>query len=381
LFLGLALAGLLAGCGPSGAPRIIQRFRIGLGACGMSLDASGARLAVVCRRSNDVWVLGLPSGALEERIDTLPKPRAVFFHPEDESFYVAEGLSSVAQVRLSDRRVARSFRPPWRVGDFAYEAGTRRLFCGHVGLPTLGVYRLKDMHLETTEAVGGEVESVAFEGRNAWVVTRDADALVRISLKDMGVKAAALAGPEPRGLALDAPGGLAYIACHGRAGEAAALSVPTPAPTEEVLSPISPSASELGAGGEEDESGTAADQEDASDDAEGEAIPAADAAAFHRYDGSGVAVARLDEVRRVDYIAVPGGPVAALLSPSRTVLALACEDGTLRLLDLASRRVVASLDLGGRPGAMAADPDGKSLLIALSSDKVVEQIRPGEFWR
>jgi DNA-binding beta-propeller fold protein YncE len=192
----------------------------------------------------------------------------------------------------------------------------------------------------------------------------------------MSIKAAALAGPEPRGLALDAAQGLAYVPCHGRAGEAAVLVQPSPVPTLESLSPLSPSAME---GGEEDDdvSGSAAEGEDGD---EGDQVPAADAAAMHRYDGSGVAVVRLEDVRRVDYIDVPGGPIAAVLSPSGRRLALACEDGRLRMVDLPSRQVVATLELGGRPGAMLQRPDGRVLLVALSSDKAVEEILPGDGW-
>jgi DNA-binding beta-propeller fold protein YncE len=379
LFLGL----LAAGCRPGGAPGIAQRWRIGLGACGLAVDAEGKRLAVVCRRSNDVWVLSLPDGAFVARMDTLAKPRALLFHPENESFYVAEGLSSVALVSLADQRVERSFRPPWPVGGFAFEPGSRRLFCSQVGMPTLGVYRLKDMHLETSLAVGGEVQATAFAGPDAWVVTRQADALVRISLKEMSVKAMALVGPEPRGLALDLDAGLAYVPCHGRAGAAQALALPSPIPdAEDQDSPLSPGA-EAGPqprdlSGPADDGG---DTVDAQEDELDEAVPAADAAAFHLYGGGGVAVVRLKDVRRVDYIDVPGGPLAAVLAPSKRLLAVACEDGMLRLVDLAQRRVEATLDLEGRPGAMLLDPDGHSLLVALSSAKTVELIRPGNAWR
>jgi len=381
-----ALAALAAGCRPAGSARLGRRWRVGLGACGMSVDAGGTRLAVVCRRSNDVWVLALPDGRFVERIDTLPRPRAVLFHPEEPAFYVAEGLSSVAEVRLSDQRVARSFRPPWRIGGFSWEPASRRLFCSHSGLPTLGVYRLKDMHLETTEAVGGEVEGVAFSGRDAWVATRAADALVRISLKDMGIKAAALAGPEPRGLALDPGAGLAYVPCHGRAGQAQALALPSPVPTPAGLSPLSPGAMAE----DEDEplspSAAIADGDDEDEDQDQDAGVAgppapADAAASHRWDGSGVAVVRLEDVRRVDYIAVDGGPVAAVLSPSGRRLAVACEDGRLRLVDLAQRAVVDTLDLGGRPGALILAPGGGTLLAALGSDKAVVEVLPGSGWR
>ena len=56
--------------------------------------------------------------------------------------------------------------PLWdsRVGKLFFEPVSRRIFGGHVGLPTVGVYRLKDMHLETVVAVGGEVQRVAFDG-------------------------------------------------------------------------------------------------------------------------------------------------------------------------------------------------------------------------
>ncbi|HTB22715.1 MAG TPA: hypothetical protein VK914_08425 [bacterium] len=377
----LLFLGLLTGCHQAGAPVLGRRWRVGLGACGMALDGSGTRLAVVCRRSNDVWILSLPDGAFEARIDTLPKPRAVLFEPAGESFYVAEGLSNVALVGLGDQRVERSFRPFWPVAGFAYEAGSGRLFCAQAGLPTLGVYRLKDMHLETSLDVGGEVQAVAFAGPDAWVATRQADALVRVSLKEMSIQAGALAGPDPRDLALDTDLGLAYVPCHGRAGAAEVLALPSPIPAAEADA-VSPDAQdgEAGAPPQPPSPGRSA-AEIAEENAEDGVISASDAAAQQRFQGSGVAVVRLSDVRRVDYIAVPGGPVAAILSPSRRLLAVACEDGMLRLVDLAQRRVAASLDLQGRPGAMLPEPGGSGLLVALRSAKVVEEAFPGAGWR
>jgi len=376
LFLGL---GLLAGCRTGGAPRIAEHWRVGLGARGMSLDDGGRRLAVVCRRSNDVWVLSLPDGALEARVDTLPRPRAVLLRPDGDGFYVAEGLSNVALVGMADQRVERSFRPYLPIGSFAFEPTTRRLFCAQVGLPTLGVYRPSDMHLETSLDVGGEVQAVAFDGADGWVVTRQADALVRVSLKEMNVQTGALAGPDPRGLALDLDSGLAYVPCHGRAGAVSALALPSPAVEAASVSPDADNADAAAAGALPAPAGRSRNTQAALDAQEDAVIPAA--AAFHRYDGSGVAVLRLRDVRRVDYIDVPGGPVAAVLAPSRRLLAVACEDGMLRLVDLRGRRVAAALDLEGRPGAMLPDPDGLSLLVALSSAKVVERVLPGAGWR
>jgi DNA-binding beta-propeller fold protein YncE len=369
IFLGLALAA----CGPTGAPKLGRRWRIGLGACGLSADPSGKRLAVLCRRSNDVWVLSAADGALLERIDTLPKPKALLFHPDGLSFYVSEGLSSVAQVRLEDRRVARDFLPAEPVGSFAYDPEGGRLFCGHPGIPDVGVYRLKDFHLENDLGLGGEAAAVEFLGRDAWVATRQSDALVRIALTDMATKEIAEAGPSPRALALDGKGGWAYVACHGRPGDPSPLAQPSPAATPLTLAPLTPP--DAAAAG----LSPSADDDEGPDD--GSELADADAAAFHLYDGSGVAVYRLQDVRRVDYLPVPGGPVAMVLAPSRRFLALACDDGNLRLLDLEGRRVAETLPLGGRPGAMIAAPDGKSLWVALSSDKALVEVLPGRGWR
>lgn len=378
LFLGL---GLLAGCRSGGAPRIAERWRVGLGARGMSLDDGGKSLAVVCRRSNDVWVLSLPDGALEARIDTLPRPRAVLLRPDGDGFYVAEGLSNVALVGMADQRVERSYRPFLPIGGFAFEPASKRLFCAQVGLPTLGVYRPSDMHLETSLDVGGEVQAVAFDGVDGWVVTRQADALVRVSLKEMNVQSGALAGPDPRGLALDLDSGLAYVPCHGRAGAPLALALPSPVDEADSVSPDADDGDAAAAGALPAPAGRPRNAQAALDAEEDGVIGAAEATASHRYDGSGVAVLRLRDVRRVDYIDVPGGPVAAILAPSRRLLAVACEDGMLRLVDLRGRRVAAALDLEGRPGAMILDPDGQSLLVALSSAKVVERVLPGAGWR
>ena len=373
----LLFMALVAGCGRGAAPYVDERWRVGMGAVGLDVDPAAERVAVVCKRSNDVWVLSLKDGAVQVRVDTLPKPRAVLFHPDGSTFYVAEGLSSVAQVRLSDRRVARRFRPRSRVGRLAYEPLSKRLFGGHVGLPTLGVYRLKDMHLETVVAVGGEVQDVAFLDQDAWVLTRQADALVRLGLTNMSVKTASATGPEPRSLVLDGER-LAYVACRGRQGEAAALELPTPVPTAEALSPLSETAE---SGDEEGTTVTAAVADDAELDDEEDQPLALDLNALHRFDGGGVAVLRLEDVRRVDYLAVPGGPLALVLSPSGTRLAVACEDGFLRMVDLPKRKVMQVLKLNARPGAMIADPDGRHLLLALADEKAVLRILPGEGWR
>jgi hypothetical protein len=100
----------------------------------------------------------------------------------------------------------------------------------------------------------------------------------------------------------------------------------------------------------------------------------------NRFEGGGVAVFRLDDTRRLDYIDVPGGPTQALLSPDGKRLALGCADGQLRILDLASRKVAQILRLGGTPGAMLASPDAKEFWIALSDVKQLLRVRPGEGW-
>jgi hypothetical protein len=366
-----------AGCGRDQGPTITQRLRVGLGADSLSLSPDGDKLAVACRRSNDVWVLDMAGGALLERVDTMPRPRAVFFHPAGLSFYVAEGLSSVAQVRLSDQRVARRFKPRWRVTRLALEPRSGRLFAGHQGVPLLGVYRLKDMHLETTVEVGGEVVDLAFGPKDAWILTSQADGLARLSLTDMSLRTAALAGPDPRALDADAEHGWAVVACHGRAGEAGDLQLPTPTPSPEALSPLSGTAdSEDAAAGEEDDA--AGDTNEAAGDDEDEApAPGGE----HRWDGGGVAVFRLEELRRVDYVAVPGGPVALAASGSGLTVAVACEDGHLRLVDLASRAVVADLALGGRPSVMLKLSGGRGLLVALADQKNLLRILPGPLWR
>lgn len=377
LFLALAV-----GCHRATAPAVLAKLRIGLGADSLSLSPDGSLAAVACRRSNDVWVLRLPGGELASRLDTLPKPRAVQFHPSGDSYFVAEGLSTVAQVRLSDLRVARRFRPRWRVTRLVLGPSGDRLFGGHAGVPLLGLYRLKDMHLETSIAVGGEVMEVAFRNGEALVLTRQADGLIELSLTDMSVRAAALAGPDPRAMALSGDRSIAWVACHGRAGEAVNLSLPTPTPDSGALSPLSGTALDQADDSDSDvDAGDAdADATDSGDDSDDD-DQAYDEAELHRFDGGGLACIRLGDVRRVDYLEVPGGPVALQLSPSGGEVAVACEDGQLRFVDLADRRVDQSLDLGGRPGAMAADPDGKDLLVALADEKALLRIRPGADWR
>lgn len=359
-----ALAG--SGCRGRGAPTIKATWRIGLGAVAIAVDAQDGKLAVACRRSNDVWVLDAAAGGMLHRIDTLPRPRQVLFHPERDAFFVAEGVSSVAQVRLRDERVARRFRPLSKVGLMAWEPFSERLFCAHEGLPTLGVYRLRDMHHETSVDIGGELVGLHFDGHDAWLATRQADALVKLSLTDLSVKGSALAGPDPLGLALDLDADRAYIACHGRKGEAAPLALPTPVP--------SPSATAFVPEGEDaDDSGIpAVDLSDAPDDDVQEASSA--------WDGGGLAVFRLSDIRALDYLELPGGPMAIQISPDGKSAALACEDGKLRIVDLARRKVRSTLDLGGRPGAMALHSDGRRLLVALYDKKALLVVDAGRGW-
>lgn len=362
----LAALTALAGCGRSGRARLDGAWRVGLGACAMSLDAGGGRLAVTCLRSNDLWILDAAKGTLLHRIDTLPRPRTALFHPEHEAVFVAEGLSSVALIRLDDERVARRFRPVSRISRLAWEPDSGRLFGAHEGLPTLGVYRLRDMHHETTVAVGGAVTDLAFLGREGWLATRQADALVKVSLTDLSVKNAALAGPDPRALDLLPAADRGFLACHGRAGEAAPLALPTPIPSPDSLGALSPSA-----GAEDADAGPAAEAA-----AEEPESPPARAA----WDGGGLAVFRLSDVRRIDYIEVGGGPVAVVVGPSARRALVACEDGILKTVDLKRRKVLYGLPLGGRPTCMLRDPDGRHILVALADRKSVLRVRTGEGW-
>jgi hypothetical protein len=362
------LLGAAAGCARSPAPSIDGVWRLGLGASALALSPDSAQLAVACSRSNDVWVLATKDGALLHRIDTLPRPHAVLYDPAKPAFFVAEGLSSVAQVRLEDERVARRFKPRSKVSRLSFEPSSGRLFGAHQGLPTLGVYRLRDMHLESSLAVGGEAVDLAFDGSRAWIATRKADALVQLSLTDMSVKSAILAGPEPRHLDLEPSEDRAFIACHGRKGEAAPLALPTPLPSPAALSALQDLSESAEADDEEEETAPPADEVDEED------------APDPNWDGGGLAIFRLSDARRLDYVELPGGPVAALCGPSGRYAAVACEDGTLRLVDLQRRRTVRELALGGRPGAMLRHPDGRRLLIALYDQKALLVVRLGAGW-
>lgn len=369
LWAALPLFLALTACGRKGQPKVDGVWRIGMGATDMALSPSGGALAVACGRSNDVWVLSTVDGKLLHRIDSLPRPRAVMFHPEREAYYVAEGLSSVAQVRLDDERVARRFKPRSRVSRMAYEPHSGRIFAGHQGLPTLGVYRLRDMHLEASLALGGELTDLAFDGNEAWLCTRRADALVHLSLTNLSVKAAILAGPDPRRLALKAGLDRAFVACHGRTGEAAPLALPTPIPTADALSAL-----------EGVSESSEALEEDASAEGASEAEPVELPIANGSWDGGGLAVFRLSDARRVDYIELPGGPVALVASPSGGMVAVACEDGQLRFVDLRLRRSIRTLALGGRPTTMLMAPDAKHLYVALADQKSLLLVSPGQAW-
>jgi hypothetical protein len=377
----LFLALLAGACAKPGAPTVLGRLRIGLGATALALAPDGRTLAVACRRSNDVWILDMKSGAGLGHIDTGAKPRALFFPGDKPAFFVAEGVSpkaSVALIKLSDQRVARRYHPRGLLSRWLVLADQDRLLAARLGEPLLGVYRLKDWHLVKAVTVGGEVTAMAADKDAWWAATRQADSLARLSPRDLSLQAVALAGPEPRGLALDSSAGQAYLACQGRQGEAVPMALPTPTAGKEILSPLSPSV-------EEDDMGDSLAAVDEPVDVDDEEIPASVGSAVTqkkdaRFDGGGVAVFRLKDTRRVDYIDVPGGPTQVLLSPDGQRLALGCADGQLRMLDLASRKVVHILRLGGVPGAMQASPDGKELWIALSDNKQLLRVKAGQGW-
>lgn len=378
LFAALAWAG---GCGRLGAPQVQARLRIGLGAAALAMAPDGHTLAVACRRSNDVWLLDMNSGPEQapNRIDTGARPRALLFQAGRPGFFVAEGISpnaSVALLRLDDHRVARRYQPKGLLGRWLELPQEQRLLAARVGEPLLGVYRSKDWHLVKAVNVGGEVTALYAGQGSWWAATRQADSFVRLSPRDMSLQAVALAGPEPHGLDVDLKGGLAYVACQGRRGEAAPLSLPTPTPLPAVLSPLDVSdTTEADAQAAEDEETDAADAEDTED-----VIQRLQDQDAGRFAGGGIAVFRLEDTRRVDYIPLPGGPsfVAASLDGRR--LAIACADGQLRMLDLASRKVTHLLQLGGVPGAMQASTDGKELWVALSNVKHLLRVKPGAGW-
>jgi DNA-binding beta-propeller fold protein YncE len=377
----LFLALLAGSCAKPGAPSLQGRQRIGLGATALALAADGRTLAVACRRSNDVWILDMQSGAGLARIDTGAKPRALFFQGENPAFFVAEGVSpkaSVALLKLSDQRVARRYHPQGLLSRWLVLPDQDRLLAARLGEPLLGVYRLKDWHLVKAVTVGGEVTALAADKDAWWAATRQADSLARLSPRNLALQAVALAGPEPRGLALDSDAGQAYVACQGRQGEAVPMALPSPTPTKEVLSPLSPEA-------EVDDTGDSLAAAEEPVDVDDEEVPSSAGSAVtgkkeSRYEGGGVAVFRLKDTRRVDYIDVPGGPTQVQLSPDGQRLALGCADGQLRMLDLASRKVVHMLRLGGMPGAMQLSPDGKELWIALSDAKQLLRVKPGQGW-
>jgi DNA-binding beta-propeller fold protein YncE len=368
---------LLASCTRVGAPQVTARLRIGLGASALALSPDGRTLAVACKRSNDVWILDMAKGVGLDRVDTGARPRALLFHREKPDFYVAEGLSpnaSVALINLADQRVARRFKPQGLVSRWLALPGLDRILTARLGEPLLGVYRLKDWHLVKSIPVGGEVTALAKDEDAWWAATRQADSLARLSPRDLSLQAVALAGPEPRGLALDTRLGRAYVACQGRVGEAAPLMLPSPEPTSEVLSPLSDSA-----GTEEDEDAALSPSAEG-DDGDDEEAGLSTTASVDRFAGGGIAVFSLQDTRRLDYIEVPGGPTHVELSPDGQHLALACADGQLRVFDLGERKVGQILRLGGVPGAMMASPDRQELWIALSDAKQLLRVKPGVGW-
>jgi hypothetical protein len=370
----------LAGCGASGAPVIHSRLRIGLGATAMALGPDQSTLAIACHRSNDVWFLDMDQkGADLGRIDTGSRPRALLFNGDKPSFFVAEGVSpnaSVALIKRSDQRVARRYQPRGLLSHWLELHAENRLLAARLGEPLLAVYRLKDWHLVKAVPVGGEVTALAADKDHWWATTRQADSLARLSPRDLSLQAVALAGPEPRGLVLDSGQGLAYVACQGRLGEAVPLALPSPTPPDSGLSPLTPSAEsdDIEAGENTDATDNSADEEDAAD----ESVSAQ--AGPDRFAGGGLAVFRLDDTRRLDYAEVPGGPTYLALSKDGLRVALACADGQLRIFDLAARKVVYTLRLGGVPGAMLLSPNGRQLWVALNNVKQLVVVDPGQGW-
>ena len=375
----LVLAVLVNGCGGSGAPRVLSRLRIGLGATALALAPDGHTLAVACHRSNDVWLVDMqgPADQAPQRIDTGAKPRALLFQADKPAFFVAEGLSpnaSVALLKLDDHRVARRYQPKGLLGRWLELPQEQKLLAARLGEPLLGIYRSKDWHLIKAVNVGGEVTAIDQAFGSWWVATRQADSLARLSPRDMALQAVALAGPEPRSLAIVRASGLAYVACQGRRGEASPLILPTPTVTVSKLSPldVSDTAEALTDTAAELDDEDAADTEELSQELnEDDAL---------RFAGGGIAIFRLEDTRRLDYIPLPGGPTFALPSPDGKRLAIACGDRQLRMLDLATRKVTHLMKLGGSPGAMQLSPDGKELWIALSNVKQLLRVAPGLGW-
>jgi hypothetical protein len=139
-----AALGLAVGCGRPGAPQVLARLRIGLGATALALAPDGHTLAVACKRSNDVWLLDMNAGSDQapQRIDTGARPRALLFQAGRPGFYVAEGLppnASVALVKLDDHRVARRYQPKGQLGRWLELSGEQRLLAARVGEPLLGI--------------------------------------------------------------------------------------------------------------------------------------------------------------------------------------------------------------------------------------------------
>ena len=281
----------------------------------MALSPDGRKAAVSCSRSNDVWLLDLASEA-GSRFDTSAEPGGVAYHPDGLSIFLGEpALGSVAQVKLKELRAGRRWRSPGAPLLVEVDGSLSRLMVGTGEGGELALVRVKDLRLEKTLRLGGAPLALWTPAGRDWLaLTRQADSVVKISSKDLNPSASLLPGLRPAGMDVDRIGSRALVACEGAAGT---------------------------------------------------------------WQGGGLALLRLGDFRKVDFLPVDGGPQRAYFGPGGERAWVVCADGTLKLVSLAHGEVLGSLALGAQVGAAVPLKHGAELLLALSSQRKVLRVGLG----
>ncbi len=337
LLVGVALLLFTFGCQRLPAPIIVGWLRCGMGARWLALNQAGSQLAIVCERSNDIWLHDLSATLGQEsvrRFDTGWKPSAAIFLPNDDFMLVAErGVTSVAQVSLRDLRVRRRFTPAGPPNGLWLDRQGLRAVIGMQGTNALEIRRVKDLRPEkNVDLPGAAIDIVrAADTSGFFVSTGDADSINRVRARDMNVVASLRVGLRPSGMGIDPSGKFAWVACQGLRIQA-----------QEV---------------DED------------------AVPneGSDAALVTRskWEQGGLAVIRLADDRKTDFIALTGGPRFVQVSKSGAFLFVAALDGELRIFNSHDFKVVASMRFSSKPSALLLAPDGKRLYLAQYSERKI----------
>lgn len=323
-FVFLALLAAAAACGRVGTLKVESTLRTGAQPEGLALSPDGARLAVACQRSNDVWIYDLKAGR-SSRIDTLPGPQDVLFDADGRKLLVAEGgAESIAQVSLSEMRVTRRFKVLPQPLRMTRLQGADRMLVSSLTMTGSGVFRLPGLRAEKHLAMEGFAERIlqSKDGREIFAVTRESAAFVRFRLSDLSQQLSVLVKGSPVDLALSPDGRLAWVAGEGSFFEQ----------------------------GEEGQ----------------QAVPGA------------ITCVRLSDGRAVDWAPTCAAVRSLTASPSGKYLYAVCgEEGELQVLSSLDFRILARLSLPGDPADLVLSPDGKRIYVAQRDLKQVSVVLSG----